>query len=139
MFDHDDSATAAGYAEARKEKAKHTPGPWRYNSDPRGAKFGVHVFLNEIDSFALGVGGGPDEQVAEDLANARLIAAAPDLLAAIKVFLHALYDARSGYNSVARDVLYDARSGYDSAARAGFGVAEDFARAAIARAEGRAP
>jgi hypothetical protein len=84
MFDHDDSATAAGYAEARKEKANHTPGPWRYNSDPRGAQFGVHVFLNEIDSFALGVGGGPDEQVAEDLANARLIAAAPDLLDACR-------------------------------------------------------
>jgi hypothetical protein len=68
---------------------KHTPGPWRIKSDPMhfdtlttveggaiGARkpFGVQMIVQ--------VGGDSDFHEAE--ANARLIAAAPDLLKALK-------------------------------------------------------
>ena len=72
--------------------AKHTPGPWRIKSDP------MHFdTLTTVEGGAIGVrkpfgvqmivqvGGDSDFQEAE--ANARLIAAAPDLLAALKVML----------------------------------------------------
>jgi hypothetical protein len=62
--------------------AKHTPGPW-------SIKYGTNVFGDRIDTGHPGCvatcGGHSSNQVdcgPENRANARLIAAAPDLLAA---------------------------------------------------------
>ena len=74
--------------------AKHTPGPWRIKSDP------MHFdTLTTVEGGAIGVrkpfgvqmivqvGGDSDFQEAE--ANARLIAAAPELLEALKEIIAA--------------------------------------------------
>ncbi len=58
--------------------SKHTPGPW---------KAGVDIFPRDIvrgkDLIATTYGLGAEIEDEESLANARLIAAAPDLLAAL--------------------------------------------------------
>ncbi len=56
----------------------HTPGPWAYEVDESGAS----VFMDDSDpgrAYVAEVSSQP-----EQTANARLIAAAPDLLAALK-------------------------------------------------------
>lgn len=57
---------------------KHTPGPWRFNpvGEVRGADWNVVI----CDTY-----GNGDDDVAD--ADARLIAAAPDLLAACEMAL----------------------------------------------------
>jgi hypothetical protein len=70
-------------------KMKHTPGPWTVNSSreynsglpyiiwgPKGPGYGAVAY-----AFLVGL-QIPDSQLAEVTANARLIAAAPDLRAA---------------------------------------------------------
>ena len=72
--------------------AKHTPGPWSFG-------YGVTTEYGEV--FGVGVTTKPDWTVvcavsrpgdvnAIDEANARLIAAAPDLLDALKQWAHAV-------------------------------------------------
>jgi hypothetical protein len=67
----------------------HTPGPWRFE---RG-QWNSGKENNEDHSIGSIVGGDRDwyiatlEDAPEQSANARLIAAAPDLLAALKVLL----------------------------------------------------
>lgn len=91
----------------RSGEAAHTPGPWRVAQ------------INATDKPWAVIGQGPhgDEIVAGYLrteADARLIAAAPDMLAALQVLL-----ASASYSTDAMD------------------AAEAQARAAIAKAEGR--
>ena len=71
----------------------HTPGPWFFD-DGEGGRYFPHVVLGGRDpksgiyitiNTCNGRNGGPIE---ECIANARLIAAAPDLLAALKSVLH---------------------------------------------------
>lgn len=75
--------------EGRMNTGKHTPGPWYFwsygdcDGDPRldGRAYTAHCFSfrqpkDEQDGFEL---GGSKE----DLANARLIAAAPEMLSAL--------------------------------------------------------
>ena len=59
---------------------KHTPGPWKFYDDSNDGK------TNRIEIVAIGktVARIYHSVPAEDLPNARLIAAAPDLLAALK-------------------------------------------------------
>lgn len=64
-------------------QAKHTPGPWKGYRDPHDVEAGAHnpdiyVSADNWGDIAT-IGGGPLETRE---ANARLIAAAPDLLAA---------------------------------------------------------
>lgn len=80
---------------ATKEAVKHTPGPWRYENkiDKRadgyvrceqtlpGAEFGVAV--------ARVTGEGPEAR-----ANARLIAAAPEMLEALNLLVGELETSR---------------------------------------------
>ena len=54
----------------------HTPGPWHTGTDEDG-----HVVYNESGGF-IADAGLDDGDEGEEAANARLIAAAPDLLAA---------------------------------------------------------
>jgi hypothetical protein len=59
--------------------AKHTPGPWGvYEGDPTIIVTADGTSLGEMTS------GAPDIGMAEDIANARLAAAAPALLAELK-------------------------------------------------------
>lgn len=62
------------------EKIKHTPGPWTLQTRS-SYKYGV--FVKAEDQIIAGV-GGMEFTPNTNLANARLIAAAPDLLAALE-------------------------------------------------------
>lgn len=68
-------------------KAKHTPGPWFYNGDEGSetAKYGHNV------NTARGVIAEIEERGGKTEHNARLIAAAPELLAALEKLI-ASYD-----------------------------------------------
>jgi len=68
---------------------KHTPGPWRYTLDTTGDDAtNLHVQAGEKTDIVWGCGccGSPsmDGTIEEAQANARLIAAAPDLLEALR-------------------------------------------------------
>ena len=69
---------------------QHTPGPWTTSSLPNGTEWTVSI--DDGDMLA-DLTGCPNEQ-----ANARLIAAAPDLLAALQIAEDAL-DMYSGGQS----------------------------------------
>lgn len=106
--------------------SEHTPGPWTI-------RFGLNVMGKDVrypsqERLVANAGGHANniwnEQVtAENEANARLIAAAPDLLEALKEILA----AGESYVDSADEVKAMLR----------FGRANDAARAAIAKAEGR--
>lgn len=68
---------------------KHTPGPWNTNEALRLRGYRSAVFA-QAESIAdiPDVSGGPSDGTVA-LANARLIAAAPDLLAALKTLMGA--------------------------------------------------
>jgi hypothetical protein len=57
----------------------HTPGPWRAERDPRGD---FRIVYNDKGNWLAEVHSDGEPEVAE--ADARLIAAAPELLAALK-------------------------------------------------------
>jgi hypothetical protein len=63
-------------------KTRHTPGPWTFGL-VEATDFKQGFTVNDLGKgrldARLGVGGGPWEVRAEDEANARLMAAAPDL------------------------------------------------------------
>jgi hypothetical protein len=82
-------ATTIASATPVKEPAKHTPGPWATDRDPDRRFL---VYCNDATgSLVARTGGNGFEYVntsdAEQEANARLIAAAPDLLAALKALV----------------------------------------------------
>ena len=58
--------------------AQHTPGPWKVASGP----FGATVFVGEEENPRIVSDAAASDP--ENVANARLIAAAPDLLAALR-------------------------------------------------------
>lgn len=91
------------------EKAKHTSGPWEVLTPEKPLEGFEHAVTNRAGAALAWVLPHRDE---EGAANARLIAAAPELLAALKGFLHADPDV--------------------------FAAELAAARAAIAKAEGRA-
>ena len=57
-------------------KTNHTPGPWFFYVTPSGVRYKVHG--QTVDHFICDIKG------ANDLANARLIASAPDMLSALR-------------------------------------------------------
>lgn len=69
---------------------KHTPGPWTYG----GQEFNdVRESDGELVAVALHLRvKKPERSIAEAKANARLIAAAPDLLEALKAIVKSLAD-----------------------------------------------
>lgn len=87
--------------------SKHTPGPWKCEE---------HVIVDEDGQQVASVLPFYDEKEAESLADARLIAAAPELLAACKTLADYVANLEGG-------------NGRD------YGIVK-VARAAIARAEG---
>ncbi len=91
----------------REAPVAHTPTPWiaesfedgRYdvsNSRRLGVEIGGHPESN--DGFPSAICYGPDRE-----ANARLIAAAPDLLAALKLCERALTPSRNAQDLIAAD------------------------------------
>jgi hypothetical protein len=62
--------------------SKHTPGPWHV--DAGDYKYHIYYSREQSDHYFVEVDGDDDD---EAKANARLIAAAPDLLAALKALL----------------------------------------------------
>lgn len=106
-------------------KPKHTPGPWTWNGhglvpvNPDPDQHAVHTLL-DVDTFAYGfVCSEIHDVIAEDKANRALIAAAPDLLAALLIAEEFI----SGFE--------------DDEAQEGMAAKLGTIRAAIAKAEGR--
>lgn len=70
--------------------AKHTPGPWGYSQWPDQSIFNIHAggfaeafaVVKNVENAHRGMGS------VETRANARLIAAAPELLAALEAMLN---------------------------------------------------
>jgi len=98
--------------------ARHTPGPWVVSDDGLvTGRDGRVRFAGTPSIDIFDASEWPSELATEAQANARLIAAAPDLLAALKELYGHAYGA--GIPSMRQPMLN--------------------ARAAIARAEGRTP
>lgn len=57
----------------------HTPGPWRYVQRPNGL---VHIVTADLDTTVAII------PVSRDTTNAHLLAAAPDLLAALEMCVY---------------------------------------------------
>jgi hypothetical protein len=67
-----------------EQQAKHTPGPWMFYAQEGGCDIYVRKSMGKGPLLAHVVGLGQErEKLDEFAANARLIAAAPDLLAAL--------------------------------------------------------
>ena len=116
------SAVPRKGSNVEKRESKHTPGPWRVESV--GAEFEV------LQSDGVRVLATCHVQAGEQAANARLIAAAPDLLAACSaavIAVESLRDAIGRINSVAD--LRELRAEADAALA--------LLRQAANRAEGR--
>lgn len=78
---------------------KHTPGPWKaVKLDTTPETPDIFMLGREVPNHWTGIGtfhaGGCERGNPENAANARLIAAAPELLAACEAFI-AAYDAEA--------------------------------------------
>lgn len=84
---------------------KHTPGPWRYEKQNPSPTTGEHMIAGGLPGYLAEIrdcGSGKVED------NARLIAAAPDLLAAL---LHVIPHVGTNYSGKQRhDILETARA-----------------------------
>lgn len=65
--------------------SKHTPGPWYFDPEHRPHHYGCNVGAETGECIATVAPGENGDS--ETIANARLIAAAPDLLAACEEFV----------------------------------------------------
>lgn len=65
--------------------SKHTPGPWRIESQPHVVWSNYGALIARVPVYI----GERDELWEEKIANARLIAAAPEMLNAIEAFINA--------------------------------------------------
>jgi hypothetical protein len=82
------NSTQKGLAIARNNAPKHTPGPWaveQATATMTGAKLPGQFWIKGPGRPHIGsVGVGVPKRLMEDTANARLIAAAPELFEALK-------------------------------------------------------
>jgi hypothetical protein len=69
--------------EEKVSEAKHTPGPWELELDPDGGFIITNGPASKDGTWVLAARGPIAHRAAVSHANARLIAAAPDLLAAL--------------------------------------------------------
>ena len=94
---------------------KWTKGPWRVNKygSVGAGEYGTQPIITTVEPFY-----GPDKKYGDHVANARLIAAAPDMLEALTALLMRLDDNPELSELIGR-------------------VEIERARAAIAKAEGR--
>ena len=93
----------------RKEKqAKHTPGPW----EACGQDGCIRIRATDVDGTtvypaAINGNADDDEYGPTTRANAELIAAAPDLLAACRVALQAIEDAHHGVSTADQEAMIE--------------------------------
>lgn len=94
--------------------AKFTPGPWHANwTRLNGKAIGFHVAdethgsIRPICEFYDGTEAMPPEEVE---ANARLIAAAPELLGVLELAIRRLEIAHANGESIMREWIVDARA-----------------------------
>lgn len=87
-------------------QSKHTPGPWNVDGDATvyGPRFSIANDKEQIGRFEVADCKGYKQ---EREANARLIAAAPDLLLALERLVHPMADDEDV--SFARDCIANAR------------------------------
>ena len=87
-------------------QSKHTPGPWNVDGDATvyGPRFSIANDKEQIGIFEVADCKGYKQ---EREANARLIAAAPDLLLALERLAHPMADDED--LSFARDTIANAR------------------------------
>jgi hypothetical protein len=106
----------------RIERLTHTPGPWRVEQTSANNWIGPGRPSGKVENVVCSIdrNGLKPEALARNDANARLIAAAPELLAAAHAAWHALKSYQ--YGNAAPDLAADCAA-----------VLED----AIAKAEGR--
>lgn len=72
---------------------KHTPGPWSWDSGvvpPDGPGRYSDIYVDDGDKIIASINEFPESSPEEGKANARLIAAAPDMYEALKLFDEAL-------------------------------------------------
>jgi len=91
--------------EATKEKHAHTPGPWHYSEVIRGRdqyyrQIRADFKIAEVHACHSGV-AGTKKGKAEDEANARLIAAAPEMYEMCKLLEECMenIDGRDGWDA----------------------------------------
>lgn len=80
-------------------ETKHTPGPWEFSTSPEGWSFTIHISQEDGAPYTTGysdvgyiIQTCRGEEESTQMANARLIAAAPELLEALceaTAWLHA--------------------------------------------------
>lgn len=87
-------------------KAKHTPGPWTFDGD-NPANQGFDVALSDGGAIATAYYCEDGEGRDEAEANARLIAAAPELLAALKELAACLMDGNETWDAPDDTPVYD--------------------------------
>jgi len=99
--------------------SKHTPGPWVIDHETRPVEICVVYHTNHPNSFVYirGALGYWDADKDENMANAKLIAAAPELLEALQLMVGTFLDTEGSHSQCEDD-------------------ATDVARAAIAKATG---
>ena len=90
-------------------ESKHTPGPWACISGGRSGEFTVYL---PSDGMVICSRNQYDDKHAEFLANARLIAAAPEMLAALKIAQQFMSIA-SDWNIDEAEIDGEMRSTYD--------------------------
>lgn len=91
------------------EPTQHTPGPWR--NDAPGSLL-VVADTPDGERIVAGCWGHNDTlAVTEGAANARLIAAAPEMLAALESILRAFTDAEADRVGIEREDAWQARAG----------------------------
>lgn len=78
--------------------SRHTPGPWIYSAKLSGSENHRGFGIRSTDGWALADVQPADEDGATGEANARLIAAAPDLLAALKAMIRMPLMTDTTYN-----------------------------------------
>jgi hypothetical protein len=97
---------------ANANQTQHTPGPWKFTKARKASNFGNRTaFVQASGSDAQGsfqytvakVLGGPQDEAALAEANARLIAAAPELLEALQAMESAHMDRTGADRAIALD------------------------------------
>jgi hypothetical protein len=110
--------------------SEHTPGPWELWRDGSGA------MQISVGDFVICNRNPVEHRARESDANARLIAAAPDMLEALRIdeLLHTV-----GFNQLAaRQISNEARTAYAIGGTLALRkLGDDKRRTAIAKAEGR--
>lgn len=96
-------------------KTKHTEGPWRVNTDHENKHYHIIDYVDVYGAFVELVKTHKMVNIEQSEANAKLIAAAPSLLAALKQCVTVLNPSAIVMDSHKKMVLEDALSTIEKA------------------------